>query len=211
MPRELIEEDHAASRDSATFFEKYGKYERQELLSYTASHWQLSTEDFKAPTEPCLGIISHMQNVVEFTSMLLFPVDEGINQLDLREIHQIVKELTLGIFVFNQVPTISLEANFDLSTTCQLPPAYTDTRVGQIMTDVDYMMKALWHGVYFPREKRLKFTERWRNNLDVNSSGKPETKKALLTEFITSGKMLNYTFVNMYLLSRDFLLFNRFN
>ena len=53
--------------------------------------------------------------------------------------------------------------------------------------NVDYMMKALWHGAYFPKEKRTKFSERWRSNLDINASGKPETKKPLLTEFTSAG------------------------
>ena len=60
------------------------------------------------------------------------------------------------------------------------------------MTHIDYMMKSLWHGAHFPKEKRLKFTERWRSNLDVNSSGKPETKKPLLTEFIGAGKAIRF-------------------
>ncbi|ELU04066.1 hypothetical protein CAPTEDRAFT_159631 [Capitella teleta] len=128
-----------------------------------------------------------MGNVNEFFAMFLVPEEEGVDPLDLREVHQVIKELTYGIYVLNQVPTIALEANFDQSTSVQIPPAYMDTRVGQIMTNIDYMMKALWHGAYFPREKRTKFSERWRGNLDVNASGKPETKKTLLTEFTTAG------------------------
>ena len=95
----------------------------------------------------------------------------------------------------NQIPNIALEANYDQSTACQLPPAYIDTRVGQVLVNVDYMMKALWHGAYFPREKRTKFSERWRGNLDVNSNGKPETKKPLITEFTSAGM---YTDLSQY-------------
>ena len=196
MTQEQAEEDNFALRNSAAFFEKYDRYEQQELLSYAASHWQLSTDDFKAPTEPPLGLITHMQLYQEFTSLFMLPVDENVESIDMREVHQIVRELTYGIYVLNQVPTVSLEANFDLSTACQLPPAYQDTRVGQLMIDVDYMMKALWHGSVFPRDKRLKFSERWRGNLDVNASGKPETKKALLTEFITSGDLCYNAYIS---------------
>ena len=88
----------------------------------------------------------------------------------------------------HQTPCISLEANYDQASVCNLPPCYHDTRVGQVLISVDYMLKALWHGAYFPKEKRTKFTERWRGNLDVNASGKPETKKPLLTEFTSAGK-----------------------
>lgn len=181
--------DDFASRMAASFFEKFERYDSQECLSHTSSHWMLSTEDFRVPTEPPLGLISGMGNINEFFAMLLVPEEEDVDVLDLREVHQVVKELTYGIYVLNQLPNIALEANFDQSTSVQVPPAYMDTRVGQIMTNVDYMMKALWHGAYFPKEKRTKFSERWRSNLDVNASGKPETKKPLLTEFTSAGKV----------------------
>lgn len=84
---------------------------------------------------------------------------------------------------------IALEANFDQSTSCQLPPAFIDTKVGQILIYIDYLMKGLWHGAYFPREKRVKFSERWRTNLDVNSHGKAETKKTLILEFVSAGML----------------------
>jgi hypothetical protein len=124
----------------------------------------------------------------------MVPEDPDVAALDLREIHQIVRELTIGIYSLNQLPTVALEANFDQSTSIQLPPAYLDTKVGQVMCNIDYMMKALWHGAYFPKEKRTKFTERWRSNLDVNSNGKPETKKPLITEFISAGRFLFHLF-----------------
>jgi hypothetical protein len=57
----------------------------------------------------------------------------------------------------------------------------------QILVNVDYMMKCLWHGAYMPKEKRTKFSERWRSNMDINQAGKPETKKPLLTEFTSAG------------------------
>ena len=182
--------DGFAQRQAASFLEKFERSECQELLASASSHWLLSSEDFKLPTEPPDGIISHMNRISGFNFMLLMPVEEGLPMLDLREVHQIVRELTFGIYALNQVPSCALEANFDQSTSCQLPPAYLDTRVGQLMLSVDYMLKSLWHGAYFPRDKRTKFTERWRSNLDVNASGKPETKKPLVTEFISAGEKM---------------------
>ena len=38
-----------------------------------------------------------------------------------------------------------------------------------------------------PRDKRIKFSERWRSSLDVNASGKPETRKDVLCEFLNAG------------------------
>ncbi|PIK39875.1 hypothetical protein BSL78_23293 [Apostichopus japonicus] len=107
--------------------------------------------------------------------------------IDFREVHQILRELVMGLYCLNQVPSITLEANFDQSTSCQIPPAYTDTKVGQVLIDIDYMMKALWHGAYFPKEKRLKFAEKWRSSLNVNALGVAETKKIIPTEFALAG------------------------
>ncbi len=123
--------------------------------------------------------------------VFLIPQDASVEVLDAREIHQIIRELVLGIFGLNQLPKITLEANFDESTSCQLPPGYIDTHLGQIMTNIDYMMKCLWHGSYFPRDKRLKFVERWRSSLDVNVNGVPETKKTILNEFTMAGGYIN--------------------
>lgn len=175
------------NRAAVSYFEKFERYECQELLAYTSTHWTLSTDDFKLPTEPPAGLVSAVNPLHSNRCLILLPVKEGMTPLCYREIHQIVRDLTLAIYVLHQHPMISLETNFDQSTSCQLPPAYHDTRVGQILIAVDYMLKGLWHGAYFPKEKRTKFSERWRLNLDVNANGKPETKKRLLPEFVSSG------------------------
>ncbi|KAH9489690.1 hypothetical protein Btru_037450 [Bulinus truncatus] len=175
-----------AARLASVYLDKLERYDSQELLSYSMAHWLLSNDIFRIPTEQLQGLISQI-NPQDNTTVLLFPVDETVSPLCYREVHNIVRELTLGIYVFHQTPMISLEANYDQATLCQIPPAYINTRVGQLLISVDYMMKGLWHGAYFPREKRTKFGERWRTNLDVNIMGKAETKKPLLSEFISAG------------------------
>jgi hypothetical protein len=52
---------------------------------------------------------------------ILFPVDDNVPRLDTREIHQLLRELTIGVYALNAQPLLSLEANFDLSSTCQIP------------------------------------------------------------------------------------------
>lgn len=49
-------------------------------------------------------------------------MDETIPRLDAREIHQLLRELTIGVYSLNAQPSMSLEANFDLSSTCQMAP-----------------------------------------------------------------------------------------
>ncbi|TSW62336.1 Ankyrin and armadillo repeat-containing protein [Bagarius yarrelli] len=85
--------------------------------------------------------------------------------MDYRVVHQIIRELTVGIYCFNQVPSISLEPNPDQSSVCHLTPAYCDTKVGQILINIDYTMKALWHGAYIPKDKRPCFLELWRSSV----------------------------------------------
>lgn len=50
--------------------------------------------------------------------------------LDYREVHQVIRELTYGIYVLNQTPSISLEALYDQGTWCNLPPGFNDTHIG---------------------------------------------------------------------------------
>lgn len=135
-----------AVRNIVGFIEKYDRVEAQELLSQMSSHWLLSTEDVKLPIEHPYGLISQMAPLNDDHVMLLVPYDEDVQFLDYREIHQIVRELTIGIYVLNQHPYLHLHANFDESTSCQMPPAYIDTKVGQLMINTDYWLKALWHG-----------------------------------------------------------------
>jgi len=107
------------------------------------------------------------------------------------QVHQIIRELSFGIYAFNQLPGISLEPNEDSTSICQMPPAYIDTRIGRLLTDVDAALKALWHGVWFPREKRIKFAERWHNAVDINDGDMPtgdkEARTQLLAEFLNAG------------------------
>ena len=174
-------------RNILGFIEKYDRVEVQELLSQMSCHWLLSLEDYKIPIEHPTGLITQMPPLNEDNLYVLFEYDPNVPELDYREIHQIIRELTIGIYVLNQHPYLQLEANIDESTSCQLPPAYFDTKLGQIMINTDYWLKALWHGAFFPREKRMKFCERWRTMFDIDSNGQPQTKKPLLNEFRNSG------------------------
>lgn len=74
--------------------------------------------------------------LTSFPLSIQIPEEEGCEKYDFKVIHQIIRELTIGIYVLNQVPSISLEANFDCSTSVQLPPAYIDTKVGNYKSDM---------------------------------------------------------------------------
>uniref|UniRef100_A0A2C9KYG2 Uncharacterized protein n=1 Tax=Biomphalaria glabrata TaxID=6526 RepID=A0A2C9KYG2_BIOGL len=190
FPEEDILALQQLARLASGYLDKLERHDSQELLSYLNTHWLISNDIFKIPTDQLMHLISQ-NNPSEDTSIILFPVDETVSPLCYREIHNIVRELTMGIYVFQQTPLISLEASYDHATICHIPPAYINTKIGQLLISVDYMMKALWHGAYFPKEKRTKFGERWRTNLDVNLLGVAETKKPLLSEFASAENQTN--------------------
>ena len=74
-----------------------------------------------------------------------------------------VRELVEGIYVFNQVPSISFESNHDGSSMCVIPSAYHDTLVGLTMLNVDYFVKSLLHGTTVPqKDKRNKLLDEWK-------------------------------------------------
>ena len=152
---ETFRENLAVQRNASAFFEKYDRTEVQELLTTTLVSWLAAKDDARSQLETPCGLMSQMNNAGFSTAILLTPVDPTA-LLDYREVHQILRELAIGIYCLNQIPSISLEANFDQSSSCQLPPAYYDTRVGQILIQIDYMLKALWHGIYMPKEKDRK-------------------------------------------------------
>ncbi|XP_036395920.1 ankyrin and armadillo repeat-containing protein [Megalops cyprinoides] len=178
----------AAQRNANAFFEKYDRREIQELLSLTSCSWLLSSDDFKMPVEFPPGIIKQMKNFSHSNAVILAPADPRA-PLDYKVVQQIIRELTIGIYCFNQTPFLSLEPNYDKSTSCQLTPAYYDTMVGQMLVNIDYTMKALWHGAFMPAEKRVRFSELWRSSMGVDANGAPQTKKDVFAEFLTAGLM----------------------
>uniref|UniRef100_A0A8C9S3X3 Ankyrin and armadillo repeat containing n=1 Tax=Scleropages formosus TaxID=113540 RepID=A0A8C9S3X3_SCLFO len=176
----------AARRHVGSFFNKYNADQVRELLSLTGCSWLLPADDLRLPADPPPGLVKEMRDFPRSTVVILTPADPRA-PLDFKVIHQIVRELTVGIYCFNQVPFISLEANYDQSTSCRLTPAYVHTKVGQIFTELDYSIKALWHGAAFPKEKRVRFSELWRSIVGADASGASHTHKDALKEFLAAG------------------------
>ncbi|XP_036356044.1 ankyrin and armadillo repeat-containing protein-like [Octopus sinensis] len=131
-----------------------------------------------------IGEVTIMTKILHIKIRLhiLVPANKFDNIL-LEEFHQIIKDLTVGIYCFSQVPNLTLETNADMSSECNISPVYKKTRVAEIVTEVDYMVKALWHGSFFPKEKRLKFSDTWRKKLDVDENGQIQTKRDIFSEF----------------------------
>ncbi|XP_067844278.1 ankyrin and armadillo repeat-containing protein [Heptranchias perlo] len=165
---------------------KYNQSDLQELLTTASCSWLQSTEEFHHPIEYPNGLSNQMKDFSYSNAVILAPVEPNA-PFNYKEVQQILRELVMGIYILNQVPTICLDGNYDCSTSCLLSPAYHDTLIGQILINVDYTMKALWHGAYMPREKRNRFSELWRTSLDIDANGTPKAKKDILSEFLKAG------------------------
>ncbi|XP_051885955.1 ankyrin and armadillo repeat-containing protein [Pristis pectinata] len=165
---------------------KYNLNDLQELLATATCSWLQPTEEFQYPVDFPTGLSSQMKDFNYSNAIILAPVvpDAPFNY---KEFQQILRELVLGIYVMNQVPSIYIDGNFDHSSSCLLSPAYHDTLTGQILINVDYTMKALWHGAYMSKEKRMRFSEYWRSNVNIGFNGTSKTKEDILSEFLKAG------------------------
>nr|XP_022304476.1 ankyrin and armadillo repeat-containing protein-like isoform X3 [Crassostrea virginica] len=196
QPGEQMDESQLQAkleRAASTYFEKFSTpaFRMQELIGHHKNHWLLS-DDFKMAYDQPVGLIKGLNPLNSNVCVLMVPEDPVLAEnkigLDYREVHQVIRELTNGIYVLNQTPSISLEALYDQGTWCNLPPGFNDTHIGQLLISVDYMMKSLWHGAYFPKEKRTKFNDKWREHFQVSKqNGKPEKEKSFLSDFLSHG------------------------
>ncbi|GAB6020841.1 hypothetical protein CHUAL_003494 [Chamberlinius hualienensis] len=172
--------------NAATFLNHYNLPDIQELLITASTHWILSYNDVKVPYNYLKGLSEDMNIEWDTDKILIFLPQESLNEcchLKIQEAHQIVRELVVGMFVFNQLPGISLEAAYDKSTICQLPVAYKNTTIGQSLIEVDYMLKCMWLGGFMAKEKRVEFNTKWKSLVEHRTT----SRQSLLNNFIHEG------------------------
>lgn len=162
------EETLKATRNASSFFECFDKSLLYHAGAIRDTEWLLSEASTNADAD---GDHAHAQHRLleglgcaeesgRYT--LLVPRPSG-KPLCLQELHQLTRELVEGVYVFHQVPRLSLEPNHDLSTTCALASAYHDSLVGELMLSVAYFTQGLVHGTTVPqKDKRRKLAECWR-------------------------------------------------
>uniref|UniRef100_T1J8F1 Uncharacterized protein n=1 Tax=Strigamia maritima TaxID=126957 RepID=T1J8F1_STRMM len=169
-----------------SFFSKFTTYDTQELFVSSKTHWLLSN-DFLQLKKPH-GMITTLKLNNPETLTILCPIDSPSTSIfELELVHQLIRELIVGLFIMNQIPSLYLGANYDQSTTCHLPPAYKDTLIGQMLIEVDVMMKALWHGAYISQDRRVALNETWKSRLKITDDGKVMSKLPVLYEFQSAG------------------------
>lgn len=168
-----------AARDASRFFENFDKTDQKVDLQHAAAYkpydWLLGDHEAlelaSPPAEAAHGLIDNLQAPDDQGRYLVAFPHAGNKPLHLQELHQIVRELTIGIYVFNQIPSVHLTPNYDQSTSVSLPSAYTNTLVGQILISVDYYMKCLLHGAMVPIDHVGIFNERWRKLAPTDVQG----------------------------------------
>ncbi|XP_032879356.1 ankyrin and armadillo repeat-containing protein [Amblyraja radiata] len=182
----IQKENLAAQMNLNTSLSKYNLSDQQELLATATCSWLQPTEEFQYPVELPSGLSSQMKDFKYPNAVILAPVVQDA-PFNYKEFQQILRELVMGIYVMNQIPSIYIDGNHDCSSSCLLSPAYDDTLTGQILINVDYTMKALWHGAYMSKEKRMRFSEIWRSHVNMGIDGTPKAEEKTLTEFIKAG------------------------
>lgn len=155
-----------ASREATAYFDRVDKPSLYQAAAHLNVDWLLSD------IPPALSVEHQQGGLITDLSLentgkyvLFFPKSQSpkVKQFRLQEIHQVVRELVEGIYVFNQVPNISLESNYDSTSTVSIASAYHDSLVGEALFAVDYFIKSLLHGsTIAQKEDRVKVLENWK-------------------------------------------------
>lgn len=161
------QEQIQASREAAAFLQLFDKSTLYHAVPQRETGWLLGekTQEMEA-LSPHVPIRKFSLPSKENEPYAMFiPVETASNSkpLQLQELHRIIWELVVGVYVFNSIPSISLQPNHDGSSACVIPSAYHDTLVGTALFEVDYFIKSLLHGTSIPqRLKRDEVNETWK-------------------------------------------------
>ena len=190
MSSKVAEEVVRASKEASQYFEKVDKSLLYHAGALFETDWFLCSNKDQPNITPWLQGIAYLCYLKYEYSLYyigLSPPDvDGVYVLAIphtltqqcskhfnaQELHQLVRELVVGMYVFNQTPSVTLESNHDNSMACFLPSAYVDTFLGQSLFSLDYFIKSLLHGcTVSQREKRTRLNEKWRKVASENPAG----------------------------------------
>ena len=152
-----------AARDASTYFDRFDK----SCLFHAAAHvnldWLLSETPAQEQEGGLIQDFSPPDSASRYAVLFPKPQRDTVKQLRLQEIHQIVRELVEGIYVFNQIPSISLDSNYDSTSSVNIPSAYSDSLVGEALLAVDYYVKSLLHDCTIAqKDKRVRILDEWK-------------------------------------------------
>ena len=163
-PMNTVAEDALrAAREASAYFEKFDKANLYDAIAHRDSDWLLANQ-----TDTVGGSSKFLDGLqppdAQNRYVVLVP-QRGPKPIKLQELHQVVRELVEGIYVFQQLPSIVFEPNHDSSSSCCISSAYHDTLIGQALFAVNYFVVSLLHGTTIPqKERRGKLSDTWKKS-----------------------------------------------
>lgn len=122
-----------------------------------------------------LGGIGHCEGIIrnlfgkgakeEGEHIFFFPTSEGFSLTE-EQVQRMLRELAIGIFIYEENPFFSLHFRKDLKQYPVIHPAYEKTFVGYVISMLDYYMKGFVNGGFF----RDGFLEEWVQNPSMSES-----------------------------------------
>jgi len=107
---------------------------------------------------PIKGLFDTPESLFETAHSFFIPELDGEEPpFTHQELHQILQELAIGIYVHDTVPFFSLHFNEDAHLYPVIHPAYENTLVGQVFSMLDYYMKGYLNGGVFSEA----FVKQW--------------------------------------------------
>ena len=159
----LQQQAFTAQKEASAFFERFDRTDTKADLYHAGAHrsvdWLLSESDDGNNRD---GLLRGLPQFGVNENLVLLVPHKVTEALSLAEFHQIARELVIGIYVFNQLPSLKFETCHDSTSSCFLPSAYTNTLTGQTLLSVGYCIESLLHGASIPVEKHSKANELWR-------------------------------------------------
>lgn len=156
-----------AAREASGYFEKFDKTNLYDAIAHRDNDWLLANQT-EAPGSSSKFLDGLQPPNAQSRYVVLVP-QRGPKHIKLQELHQVVRELVEGIYVFQQLPSIVFEPNHDSSSSCCISSAYHDTLIGQALFAVNYFITSLLHGTTIPqKEKRGKLSESWKKTSAEN-------------------------------------------
>ena len=180
----------APEKAAGAYFQEFDKRNLYLAAAQRDTGWLLGERALESETAPSRYVpVSAFESASKEgaelpTYTVLVPTRNGAQSKPLRleKLNRIVYELVVGVYVFNQIPAISLQPNHDGSSSCNLPAAYHDTLVGSVLLEVDYFVKSVLHGTAIPQSiKRERANDVWRTK---TSEGLRETLKKMGLVFL---------------------------
>lgn len=116
------------------------------------------------------GLFNDFSAKLEDEHAFFVPATNGTFSLSQERIQQLLRELAVGIFVYDTVPFFSLHFNNNTDMYPVIHPCYANTYIGYVISMLDYYMKGFLNGGFFDAAT----VESWCRNPNMSESALKE-------------------------------------